>query len=156
MPEHEHARGTGRRQGHIRIVVRTRDPPIRARVNVRAPVHAAHTRKPRLCQGLSPALPCQRFSVLIVRPPGVGCVRVGLKSGPSIFDSRRIARDSRRDPLAARSRSDNYYSHFASPFPFPFSRLPELFQRACIQRLIVVDQFFRREHSLRNARAFDL
>lgn len=27
MPEHEHGRGTGRRQGHIRIVVRTRDPP---------------------------------------------------------------------------------------------------------------------------------
>jgi len=43
MPEHEHGRGTGRRQGHIRIVVRTRDPPIRTRVNVRAArPHSTH------------------------------------------------------------------------------------------------------------------
>lgn len=64
MPEHEHGRGTGRRQGHIRIVVRTRDPPIRTRVNVqRASVHAAHTRAAALPRIIPRPSRCPRFSL---------------------------------------------------------------------------------------------
>lgn len=53
MPEHEHDRGTGRRQGHIRIVVRTRDPPATYTCKRSVLSSTQYIREARLYQGLS-------------------------------------------------------------------------------------------------------
>jgi len=76
MPEHEHGRGTGRRQGHIRIVVRTRDPPIRTytckRTRVRShSTHASHG----FAKDYPPPYVARLPSVFIVRSRSIGYTR---------------------------------------------------------------------------------
>lgn len=113
MPEHEHGRGTGRRQGHIRIVVRTRDPPIRTRVNVRA-VRPQHTREPRLYQGLSPALRRPRFSLGDREARYTAC-RIHVRIWLAIFKREKSKNDIRCDiQTLFPSLSDCIYGYYTS------------------------------------------